>query len=65
MCSHKNMDQSLIEGNPHAFEAASRMGLILEQSGGQNHNDISQAFSLEAEDGIITEEDKDEELSAF
>lgn len=33
------------------------MGLILEQSEGQNHNDISEAFSLEAEDRIITEEE--------
>lgn len=59
------MDQSLIQSNPYSFEAASCMGLILEQSGGQNHNDISYAFSLEAEDRIITEEDKDEELSTF
>ena len=65
MCSHKNTDQSLIQTNPRSFEAASCMGLILEQSGGQNHNDISWAFSLDAEDRIITEEDKDEELEYF
>lgn len=41
------------------------MGLILEQSGGQNHNDISWAFALEAEDRIITEDDKYKKLSSF
>jgi len=64
-CSHESVDQSLIQSNCYSLEAASRMGLILEDSGGQNHDDISRAFSLEAQDRIITEEDKDEEPSAF
>lgn len=55
MCLHKNTDRSLIQSNPP--ETASRMGLISEQSEGQNHNDISEAFSLEAEERIITEEE--------